>query len=488
MVQVMTSERFFLELEPPQELMKSWPHVVIIGGGFAGIKAAKRLAGQPVRVTLIDKRNFNLFQPMLYQVAAGLVAEADISIPLRQLFAKDDNVQVLLGEVVDLDPTDKTVVFNGSHLRYDHLILATGSGSSYFGHEEWRPLAPPMKILEHAEEIRRRVLNALEAAEQCPDQARRKVLQSVVVVGGGPSGCELAASLVAMMHQITKKEFRQLDSSDCRVILVDPGDRVLRAMHPSLSEATGNHLKKMGVELLLGARVQEITSGRLRASLAKPAEGQAAEVVVEAATICWTAGVRASHLGKLVAERTGCPVDRGGRVVVEPNFSIPGHPEIRVVGDLCSYSHTADGKPLPGMAGPAVQMGGWSALDILAGLRGEQHKPFQWFDFGSMAVVGPLFAVADLRGFRVSGLLGWVLWGLAHLAFMPDNENRVSLLTKWLWAIAIGERDSLLITGKTDQHMGVEVGLESVELNQSDQTVAAAAPDQGTESQPAKAA
>jgi NADH dehydrogenase len=488
MMQEMTSERFFLELEPPQELMKSWPHVVIIGGGFAGIKAAKRLAGQSVRVTLIDKRNFNLFQPMLYQVAAGLVAEADITIPLRQLFTKNDNVQVLLGEVVDLDPTAKAVVFNGSHLRYDHLILATGSGSSYFGHEEWRPLAPPMKILEHAEEIRRRVLNALEAAEQCPDQARRKVLQSVVGVGGGPSGCELAASLVAMMHDITKKEFRQLDSADCRVILVDPGDRVLRAMDPTLSEATGKHLQKMGVELLLGARVQNITSDRLRASLTKPADGQTGEVEVEAATICWTAGVRPSHLGKLLAERTGCPVDRGGRVVVEPNFSISGHPEIRVVGDLCSYSHTADGKPLPGMAGPAVQMGGWTALDILAELRGEQHKPFQWFDFGSMAVVGPLFAVADLRGFRVSGLLGWMLWGLAHLAFMPNNENRVSLLTKWLWAIAVGERDSLLITGKPNQHIGVEVGLESVELHQGEQKVDTSSPAQDPTSQQAKAA
>jgi NADH dehydrogenase len=461
----MTSERFFLELEPPQERMKAWPHVVIVGGGFAGIKAAKRLAGHPVRVTLVDKRNFNLFQPMLYQVAAGLVAEADISIPLRQLFAKDDNVQVLLGEVVDLDPTEKTIVFNDSHLRYDHLILATGSGSTYFGHEEWRPLAPPMKILEHADEIRRRVLNALEAAEQCPDRERRKVLQSVVVVGGGPSGCELAASLVAMMHDICRREFRQLSVADCRVVLVDPGDRVLRPMHPSLSEATGNHLRDLGVELLLGARVQEITPGRLRATIAKPAAGQPGEVEVEAATICWTAGVRASHLGKLLADRTGCTVDRGGRVIVEPDFSIPGHPEIRVVGDLCSYSHTADGKPLPGMAGPAVQMGGWVGLDLLARLRGEQHKPFQWFDFGSMAVVGPLYAVADLRGFRVSGLLGWLLWGVAHLGFMADNENRFSLLTKWLWAVAVRERDSLLITGKPDQHMGVEVGLEKVELS-----------------------
>ena len=460
------SERFFLELEPPQERMRCLPHVAIVGGGFAGIKAARRLAGQNVRVTLIDKRNFNLFQPMLYQVATGLVAESDISIPLRQLFARDENVQVLLGEVVDLDPAGKSILFNDSHLRYDHLILATGSGSSYFGHEDWRPLAPPMKILEHAEEIRRRVLNALEAAEQCPDPARRKELQSVVVVGGGPSGCELAGSLMALIKDLTRSQYRQLEPENCRVILLDPGDRVLRAMHPSLSEATGDHLRRQGVELVLGARVQEIGPGRLLATIANPSPGQAAVVVLEAGTICWTAGVRASHLGQLLAERTGCAVDRGGRVVVDPDFSIPGHPEIRVVGDLCSYAHTADGKPLPGMAGPAVQMGGWVGLDILARLRGDQHKAFQWFDFGSMAVVGPLFAVADLRGLRVGGLLGWLLWGLSHLAFMPDNENRLSLLVKWLWVIAVRERASQLITGRPDQHMGVEVGLEAVELGQ----------------------
>lgn len=483
----MTAERFFLELEPPQERMKEWPHVVIVGGGFAGIKAARRLAGQPVRVTLIDKRNFNLFQPMLYQVASGMVAEADITIPLRQLFAKDENVQVLLGEVVDLDPEEHTIVFNDSHLRYDHLILAAGSGSSYFGKEEWRPLAPPMKILEHSQEIRRRVLNALESAEQCPDRERRTILQSVVVVGAGPSGCELAASLVAMMHDLCRSQFRQLSGTDCRVVLVDPGDRVLRAMHPSLSEATGNHLKERGVELLLGARVQEITPCRLRAAIAKPTAGQPGEVVVEAATICWTAGVRASHLGKLLAERTGCEVDRGGRVIVGPDFSIPGHPEIRVVGDLCSYSHTPDGQPLPGMAGPAVQMGGWVGLDILARLRGQQHKAFQWFDFGSMAVVGPLFAVADLRGLRVSGLPGWILWGLAHLAFMPDNENRLSLLTKWLWIIAVRERASLLITGRPDQHMGVEVGLERVETDLQPE-IGPAAPAPEVESPSPKAA
>ncbi|MFM1800405.1 MAG: hypothetical protein RLZZ117_2683 [Cyanobacteriota bacterium] len=467
----MPAERFFLELQPAEERMMGWPHVVIVGGGFAGIKAARRLAGQPVRVTLIDKRNFHLFQPMLYQVATGLVAEADVSVPLRQLFAKDKNVQVLLGEVTDLDPAERSVVFNDTHLAYDHLILATGSGSSYFGHEDWRPLAPPMKILEHADEIRRRLLNALESAEQCPDPERRKVLQSAVVVGGGPTGCELAGSLMALMHDATRTLFRQLKPEDCRVALVDPGDRVLRAMAPSLSEATGQHLRHLGVELVLGARVQEISAGRLRATLANHAPGEPEEVTIEAATLCWTAGVRASHLGKLLAERCGCPIDKGGRLVVQADFSIPDHPEIRVVGDLCSYTHTATGQPLPGMAGPAVQMGGWVALDILAGLRGARQPAFQWVDLGSMAVVGPLYAVADLRGWRVSGFVGWLIWGVAHLAFMPDTENRIALLVKWLWAIATRERASLLITGRPDQHIGVDVGLEPVSLEPREQAL-----------------
>ena len=459
----MAKERFFLELEPSEAVMKSWPHVVIVGGGFAGLKAAHRLAGKPVRVTLVDKRNFNLFQPLLYQVASGLVSEADVATPLRLMLAKAANVQVLLGEVVDLDPDAREVVFNDRRLRYDSLILATGSGSTYFGHEEWRPLAPPMKILEHADEIRRRVLSALEEAEQTPDPERRRFLQSVLVVGAGPSGCELAGSLNELMQQAARRDFRQLDPQACRVILVDPGDRVLRAMAPELSKAAGDYLISKGVELVLGGRVQSMEAGRLTVAFKEPAPGTPTQRVLEAATICWSAGVRPSHLGKLLADRSGCPVDRGGRVVVEPDFSIPGHPEIRVVGDLCSYVHTTDGKPLPGMAGPAVQMGGWVALDLLAQLTGERQNSFRWFDFGSMAVVGPLFAVADLRGLKFTGSLGWLLWGLAHLAFMPDAENRLTLLIKWLWMIATRQRAGLLITGRTDQHMGVEVGLERAE-------------------------
>ena len=460
----MARERFFLELDPPEAALKTLPHVVIVGGGFAGLKACHALIGKPVRVTLIDKRNFNLFQPLLYQVASGLVSQGDVASPLRQMVGQAANVQVLLGEVQEIDATAKEVVFNERRYRYDHLILAAGSGSSYFGHEEWRALAPPMKILEHADEIRRRVLTALEEAEQTPDPAKRLFLQSVVVVGGGPTGCELAGSLNELMRHSLERDFKQLDPKQCKITLVDPGDRVLRAMDPAISKAAQSYFHKAGVQLLLGGRVQQISEGEL---VVNTADGSH---TLEAATICWTAGVRASHLGKVLADATGCTVDKGGRVIVEPDFSIQGHPEIRVIGDLCSYSHTANGKPVPGMAGPAVQMGGWVAADIVAKLQGESHKSFSWFDFGSMAVLGPLHAVADLRGLRVSGLVGWLLWGLAHLAFMPASENRISLLSKWLWTIATRERASMLITGHPNQHIDVDVGLNPVEVPPAEPT------------------
>ena len=450
----MARERFFLELDPPDSSLKSLPHVVVVGGGFAGLKACHALIGKPVRVTLIDKRNFSLFQPLLYQVATGLVAEGDVASPLRQLVGQAPNVQVLLGEVEEIDTQAKQIVFNDRQLAYDHLILAAGSGSSYFGHDEWREAAPPMKILEHADEIRRRVLLALEEAEQTPDPARRAFLQSVVVVGGGPSGCELSGSLMELMAHALGRDFKQLDPQQCKVTLVDPGDRVLRAMDPSLSAAAGSYLQSAGVELLLGGRVQTIEAEKVVVNTSEGAR------TLEAATICWTAGVKASHLGQVLADASGCSVDRGGRVVVEPDFSIPDHPEIRVIGDLCSYSHTSDGKPLAGMAGPAVQMGGWVAADIVAKIQDRAHKAFQFTDFGTMAVLGPLHAVADLRGLKVSGLPGWILWGLAHLMFMPANENRLTLLTKWLWAIATRQRASMLITGRPNQHLNVEVGLE----------------------------
>jgi NADH dehydrogenase len=446
-------DHFYLELDPPAEVLASWPHVVIVGGGFAGLKACHALARQPVRVTLIDKRNFNLFQPLLYQVASGLVSEADVASPLRQMVGHAPNIQILLGEVVAIDPDQRQVVFNDRRYGYDQLILATGSGSTYFGREEWRPLAPPMKILEHADEIRRRLLMALEEAEQSIDPQQRAFLQTAVVVGAGPAGCELAGSLIELMHRAVQRDFKQLRQQDCRVVLVDPVDRVLPTMAEPLAAAASRYLAAAGVELRLGQRVEGIGPGLVQLN------GTAGEQRLEAATICWTAGVRASRLGRLLADATGAAVDRGGRLVVEPDFSLPGHPEIRAVGDLCCYTHTPESTPLPGLAGPAVQAGGWVARDILARLRGETSPPFRWLDLGSMAVIGPWYAVADLRGLHLTGLAGWLVWALAHLAFIPDTENRIALFSKWMWQIATRQRTALLITGRPDQHIGVDVGL-----------------------------
>lgn len=306
-------ERFFLELDPPIDAMRDWPHVVVVGGGFAGLKACQALAGQPVRVTLIDKRNFNLFQPLLYQVASGLVSEADVASPLRQMVGQAPNIQILLGEVVDIDPEAREVVFNNQRYGYHHLLLATGSGSTYFGREEWRPMAPPMKILEHADEIRRRLLMALEEAEQTPDPVRRSFLQTVVVVGAGPAGCELAGSLIELMHRAVQREFKQLPQKLCKVILVDVVDRVLPTMAPELSAAAGRYLEGAGVDLKLGAKVEDISPGRVSLRSLAGLE------VLEAATICWTAGVRASRLGKLLGRPhelprgSGRQADRGTR-------------------------------------------------------------------------------------------------------------------------------------------------------------------------------
>ena len=251
-------ERFFLELDPPEQVMRTWPHVVVVGGGFAGLKICHSLARQPVRVTLIDKRNFNLFQPLLYQVASGLVSEADIASPLRQMVGDAPNIQILLGEVVDIDPEARQVVFNGQHYGYDQLVLATGSGSTYFGREEWRALAPPMKILEHADEIRRRLLMALEEAEQTKDPKQRAFLQTVVVVGAGPAGCELAGSLIELMHRAVQRNFKQLRQSDCRVVLVDLVERVLPTMAGPLSAGAASHVEGAGVELQLGHKGESI--------------------------------------------------------------------------------------------------------------------------------------------------------------------------------------------------------------------------------------
>ena len=377
----MAGGHFFLELEPPEERLRDVPHVVIVGGGFAGIHACKALAKANVRITLIDKRNFNLFQPLLYQVSTGLVSRGDIATPLRELVGKQRNVQVLLGEVTNLYPEGKQIVFNGKTYSYDHLVLATGSGSTFFGHDDWRTFAPPMKILEHAEEIRRRLLMAMEQAEQTPDPSARQFLQTVVIVGAGPSGCEMAGAVSELMHWALNNAFKQLDPSKTRIVLVDPGDRVLRAMPAQQSEAALASLERDGIEFIAQSRVQTMRPGEV---IIGTPDGDRR---IQAATVIWTAGVRPSHLGSKLSEATGCALDKSGRVVVEHDFSIPEHPEIRVAGDLSNYSHTSNGKPMPGMAAPAKQAGTFIGKDIAAIVANRSRPTFNYFDFGSMAVL-----------------------------------------------------------------------------------------------------
>ena len=446
----MAGAHFFLELEPPEERLRDVPHVVIVGGGFAGIHACKALAKANVRITLIDKRNFNLFQPLLYQVSTGLVSRGDIATPLRELVGKQRNVQVLLGEVTNLYPEGKQIVFNGKTYSYDHLVLATGSGSTFFGHDDWRTFAPPMKILEHAEEIRRRLLMAMEQAEQTPDPNARQFLQTVVIVGAGPSGCEMAGAVSELMHWALNNAFKQLDPSKTRIVLVDPGDRVLRAMPDQLSAAALASLERDGIEFIARSRVQTMRPGVV---IIGTPDGDRR---IQAATVIWTAGVRPSHLGSKLAEATGCALDKSGRVVVEHDFSVPEHPEIRVAGDLSNYSHTSNGKPMPGMAAPAKQAGTFIGKDIAAIVANRSRPTFNYFDFGSMAVLDRATAVADLRGLRFSGGVGWLLWAFVHLVLIPDWENRISLSVKWIFALLTQQRAAILLTGMPSQHMALD--------------------------------
>ena len=359
-------------------------------------------------------------------------------------------MQVLLGEVTNVHPEGKQIVFNGKAYSYDHLVLATGSGSTFFGHDDWRTFAPPMKILEHAEEIRRRLLMAMEQAEQTPDPSARQFLQTVVIVGAGPSGCEMAGAVSELMHWALNNAFKQLDPSKTRIVLVDPGERVLRAMPAQQSEAALASLERDGIEFMPQSRVQTMRPGEV---IIGTPDGDRR---IQAATVIWTAGVRPSHLGSKLAEATGCALDTGGRVVVQHDFSIPEHPEIRVAGDLSNYSHTINGKPMPGMAAPAKQAGTFIGKDIAAIVANRSRPTFNYFDFGSMAVLDRATAVADLRGLRFSGGVGWLLWAFVHLVLIPDWENRITLSVKWIFALLTQQRAAILLTGMPSQHMALD--------------------------------
>ncbi|MFN8421376.1 MAG: NAD(P)/FAD-dependent oxidoreductase [Anaerolineae bacterium] len=420
--------------------------VVIIGGGFGGLTAAKAFRNaDDVEITLVDRRNFHLFQPLLYQVATGGLSPANIAAPLRSIFRHRRNVRTVLGEVTDIDVANKQVILadTGSTLPYDTLIIATGAQHHYFGHNEWENLAPGLKTIEDATEIRRRILYAFEAAERETDPQKVREWLTFVVVGGGPTGVEMAGTVGEIAHYTLRNEFRSIDPASARVILIEGTDRVLPTFAPDLSQNAAWQLQKLGVEVLTQALVTDV-----QPFLVTYKQNDRTQQIATR-SIIWSAGVQASPLGKLVAESTGASIDRSGRVIVQPDMSLAGHPELFVIGDLANYSHQ-DGKPLPGVAQVAMQQGRFVARNLLRKLRGESTEAqFVYRDLGTMATIGRAAAVAQIGKIHLTGFIGWLGWLFIHLMYIVEFQNRVLILLQWAWNYVTRNRAARLITGRS---------------------------------------
>ena len=409
-------------------------HVVIVGGGFAGINAARRLVRSgpdSMRVTVVDRRNHHLFQPLLYQVAMAGLSPADISTPIRSVLKGDERVSVRMTEVQSVDLAQRTIATDTGLLTYDYLLLACGATHAYFGHDEWEEHAPGLKTVEQATEIRRRVLTAYERAEVEPDPEQRRRLLTFVVVGGGPTGVELAGALGELSRHTLGRDFRRIDPSATRVLLVEGGDRILPAFDPELSRRATRSLEQLGVTVWVNTRVTEIGSGTVKAG----------EEVVHADTVLWAAGVRASPLSKTL----GVSLDREGRVVVQPDLSVPGHPEVFVLGDQASFREP-DGTVVPGVAPAAIQQGRHAAQNILHDLRGEERQPFEYVDKGIMATIGRASAVAQSGRFRLSGFVAWLAWCFVHILYLIGFRNRLLVFIQWVWSYVRYRRGARLIT------------------------------------------
>ena len=407
------------------------PHVVIVGGGFGGLYAARALAGRPVRVTLLDRRNHHLFQPLLYQVATAALNPSDIAMPLRSILRRAANVTVLLAEVEAVDLAARRLVLDGDSLEYDALVLAAGAGHSYFGHDDWEALAPSLKTLEDALEIRRRVLVAYEEAEREEDRAEQRALLTSVVIGGGPTGVELAGALAEISRETIARDFRLIDPTKARIVLLEGGPRVLAAFPDPLPARAAAALTRIGVEVRTGATVTRVT----------PDAVWIGGEQIRARTVLWAAGVSAAPLTRTL----GVPLDRAGRVLVERDLSIPGHPEAFAIGDVCAFTDDA-GHPLPGLAPVALQQGRAAARNVLHRLAGEPTEPFRYHDRGSMATIGRAAAVAVVGRFRLSGLLAWLAWLFVHITFLIGFRNRFLVLFQWAWAYISWQRGARLIT------------------------------------------
>ena len=409
------------------------PHVVVIGGGFAGIQLVKSLRKAPVRITLIDRQNHHLFQPLLYQVATAGLGAPEISQPIRDILRGQENCTVILGEVRAIDVHAKTVSFDDETLAWDHLYVATGATHSYFGNDQWAERAPGLKSLQDAMEIRRRVLMAYERAERANSETERERELTFVVVGAGATGVELAGALAEIAHRTMARNFRNFEPSSARVYLVEAGPRTLAAYDPALSDSAVRQLESLGVRVMLNTRVNDVTR-----------EGvQLNDDFLPAATILWAAGVRASSLGALL----GVPLDRSGRVLVNPDLTVPGFPEVSVLGDLAAVPIGDEGKFVPGLAPAAVQMGKYAANRLAKRIKGKDLPPFQYLDKGQMATIGKRRAVMQSGKLKLSGYFAWLAWALVHILFLIGFRNRIAVLVDWIWSYYTQRRGARILWG-----------------------------------------
>ena len=415
------------------------PKVVIIGGGFGGLYAALSLRRAPVEVTLIDRRNFHLFQPLLYQVATGGLSPANIAAPLRSILKRQPNTRVILGEVTGFNVEGKQVLLGDSAILYDTLIVAAGSQHHYFGHDNWAEQAPGLKTVEDATRMRARILKAFESAEIEPDPQRVRAWLTFVIVGGGPTGAELAGALAEIAHDTLRRDFRRINPADAQILLVEGTGRILPSFPPKLSLSAQRSLERLGVTVLTDTTVADVGPELVRL---KSAQG---EKEVSVRTILWAAGVQASPLGLQLARATGAETDRGGRVMVRPDLTLANHPEIFVIGDL-GHGVGRDGQPLPGVAQVGIQQGRYAAQLISARLRGRTLAPFQYRNLGNMATIGRASAVADFGWLRLSGYPAWLLWLFIHILWLVEFDNRLLVMLQWSWNYLTRNRAARLIT------------------------------------------
>lgn len=406
-------------------------HVIIVGAGFGGLEAAKKLACKNVCVTVIDRTNYHLFQPLLYQVATAALSPADIAAPVRAILSKFKNVEVILAEVQSVDVEAKKVKTVDLEIDYDYLILATGARHSYFGHNEWEKLAPGLKSLEDAVELRRRILLAFEYAEKATDEAARRAAMNFVIIGGGPTGVEMAGAIAEISRYTLAKDFRHINPSEARVILIEGERRLLAAYPPDLSESARKQLSDLGVEVRTSTRATNLTEAGV----------QIGDEFIPCQVKIWAAGNMASFVGKTL----GVPGDRVGRIVVNDDLTIPGHPEVQVIGDLANFPHQT-GQPLPGISPVAMQQGRHAARNVLAMIKGSKPQRFRYWDKGTMATIGRNKAVADLKFVHLSGLPAWLAWLFVHIVFLVGFRNRLLVLVQWAWAYLTFDKGARLIT------------------------------------------